>query len=383
MLRVVCSRRLWCAVQYQLRYCPTLAKKPVANKATSENDLGVGRSNGNNNGTNDNNTKPSTEQQEREQPPPKLQKPDPFANPSPDLLITTTPTHTLVLNKFPIINNHFILATNEWKAQDFLLDLDDLRTAFWCLKNWGDTDDSGSGGSGGDNSNGNGNGGDGGKGDNSNEKPRLFAFYNSGTDSGASQPHRHVQFLPIEEMRGVSGDVFGDGSGSGTTAGDWVPVIDKATSTSTSTLQHIPNLPFKHAALPIPPNPSPETLHEMYLRLYRVAVSMTRDGDGAGDGNATDIPTTGQAEISYNLAMTTDTMLICPRRSETAGFRVPASGSVGVAQGEDGREGEGEGVVSVNGTVLAGTLMVKAETEWGLLRRWPECLRGVLGSVGY
>ena len=29
----------------------------------------------------------------------------------------------------------------------------------------------------------------------------LFGFFNSGQYSGASQPHRHIQFLPVESMR--------------------------------------------------------------------------------------------------------------------------------------------------------------------------------------
>lgn len=29
----------------------------------------------------------------------------------------------------------------------------------------------------------------------------LFGFFNSGGNSGASQPHRHIQFLPVESMR--------------------------------------------------------------------------------------------------------------------------------------------------------------------------------------
>ena len=29
----------------------------------------------------------------------------------------------------------------------------------------------------------------------------LFGFFNSGEHSGASQPHRHIQFLPVESMR--------------------------------------------------------------------------------------------------------------------------------------------------------------------------------------
>lgn len=33
------------------------------------------------------------------------------------------------------------------------------------------------------------------------KQKRLFAFFNSGDHSGASQPHRHLQFLPVEQMR--------------------------------------------------------------------------------------------------------------------------------------------------------------------------------------
>lgn len=29
----------------------------------------------------------------------------------------------------------------------------------------------------------------------------LFGFFNSGEHSGASQHHRHIQFLPVESMR--------------------------------------------------------------------------------------------------------------------------------------------------------------------------------------
>lgn len=36
----------------------------------------------------------------------------------------------------------------------------------------------------------------------SSKERRLYAFFNSGKHSGASQPHRHLQFLPIEDMAG-------------------------------------------------------------------------------------------------------------------------------------------------------------------------------------
>ena len=106
-------------------------------------------------------------------------KVDPFDNPTGDLFIASIPTqnpsHILVLNKFPIISNHFILATKAFKQQTDELEADDLYATYACLKAWEE-------------------------GNNAANSKRLFAFFNSGTFSGASQLHRHIQFLPVESI---------------------------------------------------------------------------------------------------------------------------------------------------------------------------------------
>jgi ATP adenylyltransferase len=94
-----------------------------------------------------------------------------------------------VLNKFPIIANHFILATKLFKEQSHELEADDLAATLACLKEWEKPSADGTTG-------------------------RLFAFFNSGSNSGASQAHRHVQFLPIDDMR------------EGDTNQEWEPLID-------------------------------------------------------------------------------------------------------------------------------------------------------------
>lgn len=65
--------------------------------------------------------------------------------------------------------------------------------------------------------------------------------------------------------------------------------------------------------------------------------------------------------------------MIAPRVAETA--RVPVDTAV---------EGDivDHGVVSLNGTILAGTLMVKAQGEWDVLRTKPEILGRLLRDVG-
>jgi ATP adenylyltransferase len=123
--------------QFQVRFSPALANKPKSNKPRD----------------------------------PKENPVDPFSDPPKGLFITDLPSHNIVLNKFPIIFDHFILATKEFKEQTDLLEADDLGTAYECLKAYRENGE------------------------------ELFGFFNSGEHSGASQPHRHIQFLPVESMR--------------------------------------------------------------------------------------------------------------------------------------------------------------------------------------
>ncbi|KAJ5593192.1 ATP adenylyltransferase C-terminal [Penicillium hordei] len=303
-------------ISYQLRYCPALAKKPS-------------------------NLKPDNG--------PKTPKPDPFEHPSPDLLIAQfppeNPTYNLILNKFPVIPNHFLLVTKDWQAQTDILDKPDLEATYECLKAW-NTDDDGS------------------RSTNGSSSKSLFAFFNSGDDSGASQPHRHLQFLPVDSMRQPGLE-------------SWHPLIDLLTSQPTSPsptpkFQHLPGLPLAHFALPIPPNPSAETLHAIYITLYKAAAAATRGRTPSQDTES--LPTQGPASISYNLAMTRSTMMICPRKQETA--LVPVNSATT-------RDIVDPGVLSLNGTILAATLMVKAEGEWDALRENPEYLTQVLATIGY
>ncbi|EFR02027.1 hypothetical protein MGYG_05029 [Nannizzia gypsea CBS 118893] len=318
------------SIPFQLRYCPALAVKPT-NKSPQPGST-----------TTANATKPK--------------KIDPFENPHTDLLIAqipaSGPTHTLVLNKFPVIPNHFILATKAFKPQTHLLEVDDLHAAFACLKEW--------------------------------EKPagelcgdenvqvakkqkRLFAFFNSGEHSGASQPHRHLQFLPVEDMHQVD-DVA-----------NWTPLIDGESLTEkgeTSELLQRPKLPFVTYTAPLSHNSTPEELHRAYLSLYAMAVTAAAQHSEAllqGISDSGSLGTEGEAVISYNLAMTTSRMMICPRRSEHAWIPLETEVKEGLVD---------EGLVKLNGTILAGTLMVKAEAEWNTLRQQPSMLEKVLSTVG-
>ncbi|KAK7983660.1 hypothetical protein PG989_011062 [Apiospora arundinis] len=61
-------------------------------------------------------------------------------------------------------------------------------------------------------------------------------------------------------------------------------------------------------------------------------------------------------------------MALCPRVAEGSKIR--------------SKSGEEVGSVALNGTVLAGTALVKNEAEWDALREDPAKLLGVLSKIG-
>lgn len=273
-------------------------------------------------------------------------KPDPFENPPSDLFITQipedSPTHLLILNKYPVIAQHFILATKPFKQQTDLLEEDDLAATFAVLKAWEDSEAQPS------------------------TSRKLFAFFNSGRHSGASQPHRHIQFLPVEEMAGGK-----DGQG-------WRLLSDDISSSEqlhsgSLDQQKIFKLPFVHFSSTIPRDPTPQDLYEIYMSLYARALGAVRQYTEAHPHDSLKIQADEGTSslISYNLAITTSSMVICPRRKE---------GDI-LEQLDDSPESM-IGPVALNGTILAGTLMVKSREEWNMLREDETKLYNLLQAIG-
>jgi ATP adenylyltransferase len=95
---------------------------------------------------------------------PKPKPGNPFADPDPELLIGDVgPLHRALLNKYHVVENHVLVVTREFVDQEVLLDRADFEALVRCLP------------------------GDG----------RAIAFYNGGRDSGASQPHKHLQIVTL------------------------------------------------------------------------------------------------------------------------------------------------------------------------------------------
>ncbi|RWA12761.1 hypothetical protein EKO27_g2308 [Xylaria grammica] len=175
----------------------------------------------------------------------------------------------------------------------------------------------------------------------------LFVFFNSGDHSGASQPHRHLQLLPVDCMR--------HGLQTAAQGSEWAVLADKICGTEKT-------LPFTVFTSPIRADTSAEERHLTYLALYKRAVHAAL---AIAD---VEVAIEGEAQISYNLAMTSTCMALCPRRAE----------GVSINDG-DGNE---IGKVALNGTVLAGTALVKNELEWNALKTTSEMMSCVLRGIG-
>lgn len=127
--------------------------------------------------------------------------------------------------------------------------------------------------------------------------------------------------------------------------------------------------PFVAFSETISTGTSPASLHAAYLRLYTKACQAVAQHAGATSSASDEIPTTGEAKISYNMAMTKDTIVICPRLSEGSEIKSSETSSP-------------IGSLALNGTLLAGTALVKSEAEWDALKKSPSELLAVLKSIG-
>ena len=162
---------------------------------------------------------------------------NPFADPEAELLVAElTPTHRALLNKFSVLREHLLVVTREFQDQAAPLDERDFEALALCMRD-----------------------------------AEVLAFYNGGTEAGASQGHKHIQVvtLPLSPRHSVPMDT-----------------LLKA--------EH-PSLPFRHgfARLAAGQAANPTAMRQTYLELHRAA------------GLAFPQP--------YNLLITHEWMLLVPR----------------------------------------------------------------------
>jgi ATP adenylyltransferase len=108
-----------------------------------------------------------------------------------------SPTHFALLNKFYVIDRHLLVVTRAFVDQETLLDAGDFAALVACMA----------------------------------EMPSL-GFYNGGVTAGASQPHKHLQLVPLPLAA----------------KGPAVPIEPAlAAVRGAAGILRVPTLPFRHA----------------------------------------------------------------------------------------------------------------------------------------
>jgi sulfate adenylyltransferase (ADP) / ATP adenylyltransferase len=193
-------------------------------------------------------------------------------------------THAAILNKFNVLEHHLLIITRDFEEQETLLTLRDFQALWTCMSEY-----------------------------------QSLGFYNGGVAAGASQPHKHLQLVPLPLAP----------------EGPQVPIGPLlAAAKFDGTFGTVPAFPFLHVFAPMEPGLAGSPLNaaektfELYCEMLR-RVGMTSPGrEGLQRQSG-----------PYCLIVTRDWMLLVPR------------------------SGEFFGSVSINSLGFAGALLVRNKEE--------------------
>lgn len=169
--------------------------------------------------------------------------------------------HFCLLNKYNVIDHHLLIITRHYADQEQLITLEDFAALWACMA-----------------------------------EIDGLGLYNAGKTAGASQPHKHLQLLPLPLAAN----------------GPAIPiecVIDHIPLDGGIT--HSGKLPFRHTFAWLDPSrvTSPSTAAEETFRLYRRMLTAVGIKDVA-DGRAV------RQSAPYNLLLTRRWLLLVPRSTE-------------------------------------------------------------------
>ncbi|MBN3785769.1 DUF4922 domain-containing protein [Burkholderia sp. Ac-20353] len=200
---------------------------------------------------------------------------NPFLPYDPDLFVADiSDTHVALLNKFNVIEHHLLIVTRCFEPQESLLTVADFAALLACMAEF-----------------------------------ESVGFYNGGAGAGASQPHKHLQLVPLP---------FADG-GPALPIG---PLLESARIAGV--IGTVPGLDFAHAFAPLdvlaaPTHQTACTACERYRALLDTVGIQAVDGDGGLRQSA-----------PYNLLVMSAGMLLVPRSAEIVeGIPVNALGFAG------------------------------------------------------
>lgn len=146
--------------------------------------------------------------------------------------------HVVLLNKYSIVENHFLIVSPEFIPQEELLSVREFEALCFAM-----------------------------------QATPLLVFFNSGPDAGASQPHRHLQAMPLPED---------------------LPV--------TAALHSGLTLPFRHQIIHYQQLPEPDRLYQQYLDMLHAGALLNQ---------------TDTHPLPHNLLITPEWMMVVPRQKRS------------------------------------------------------------------
>jgi sulfate adenylyltransferase (ADP) / ATP adenylyltransferase len=221
---------------------------------------------------------------------------NPFLPYEPELFVCDLgPNHVCLLNKFNVVEHHLLVITRQFESQETLLTRSDF-AALWSVLREIDG----------------------------------LAFYNGGALAGASQPHKHLQVVPLPF---VPDDPQPHAR---------LPIAPLIQSALAEGLAQVPSLPFVQAIAPLhlDQTTDPETASAQLQTAYHQALQAC--DLAIGDG-ITATPASG----AYNLLITRDWLFLVPRSRD------------------------GWDKIGVNSLGFAGALLVKNATQLAHLKAQP------------
>lgn len=215
---------------------------------------------------------------------------NPFSPWEPALFVAdVSPTHVAILNKFNVVEDHLLVITREFEDQRSLLTPRDFEAVLGCLAEY-----------------------------------ESLAFYNGGTEAGASQTHKHLQLVPLPLAP----------------AGPPVPVqtLLRAVAGGAGAVTTVPGFGFRNAFVRlkragVAAMPDAVQVHERYRELLR-RLDLVPSPD----------PAPSVQRGPYCLLLAREWMLVVPRSREHFG------------------------PISINSLGFAGALLVRDEGQLRLLK---------------
>ncbi|KAF9161005.1 bifunctional AP-4-A phosphorylase/ADP sulfurylase [Mortierella sp. AD010] len=212
-----------------------------------------------------------------------IEKTNPFLPHDPALYIAdASKEHKILLNKFCVVPRHYLIITKEFHRQTEPLTPEDMMAVWNTMKALKNSHD-------------------------------ALAFFNCGSRSGASQPHKHMQVIPRDTPSPIA-----------TLVREHTARRPGRKATQPGDLFSLPFNCINHAILLQSPEDAEKSqediLVEAYISLMDAMIMSLREYAERDDltNEDRDLVTSMRSSFDYNWLMTTEFMMLVPRKQESS-----------------------------------------------------------------